>query len=341
VKPNLQKNFGILDFSKYESMTKENLSKAFETMVLCRQFENACNQAYMQGHIRGFLHLDTGEETIPAFVADCIRKDDLKVSYYRSHTHAIASGVPLNSIMAELFAKEGGSCKGMGGSMHLFDKEHSFQGGWALVGEQLPIAVGAARSILLDREKHQQQQDKERPVSTSNLQHDGGGDHNDHGDNRLAVVFVGDGAAQNGRMAECLNAASKESLPLLFVVVDNGRAINTFTPDVASNSDVFGFGQHYGVPGVLVDGQNLETVLKAGRAVVSEKERRLSIFHFFFNFVLMHGFGQVENVFTYLCKLSDTSSQIPRPLQLLFPAPTTTTPTTTMPRLQPRLLPRP
>jgi len=82
-----------------------------------------------------------------------VRPTDIKVSYYREHTHAIASGVSPDAIMAELFAKETGTCKGTGGSMHIYDKAQFFQGGWALVAEQLPYAVGAARSILLDRER--------------------------------------------------------------------------------------------------------------------------------------------------------------------------------------------
>jgi pyruvate/2-oxoglutarate/acetoin dehydrogenase E1 component/TPP-dependent pyruvate/acetoin dehydrogenase alpha subunit len=149
--------------------------------------------------------------------------------------------------MAELFGKDTGTCRGTGGSMHIYDKETNFQGGWALVCEQLPYAAGAARSILLDRL----------------LKPD---EHKD--DDRITVVFVGEGGAQNGRMAECLNAAAKEKLPLLFIVIDNGRAINTFTPDVAANNDVYLQGQHYGVPGIKVDGANLEETLKAGRAVV-------------------------------------------------------------------------
>jgi pyruvate/2-oxoglutarate/acetoin dehydrogenase E1 component/TPP-dependent pyruvate/acetoin dehydrogenase alpha subunit len=165
----------------------------------------------------------------------------------QEHTHALASGVSANAIMAELFGKDGGTCRGTGGSMHIYDMDTNFQGGWALVCEQLPYAAGAARSILLDRML--------RPD-----------EHKD--DDRIAVVFVGEGGAQNGRMAECLNAAAKEKLPLLFIVIDNGRAINTFTPDVAANNDVYLQGQHYGVPGIKVDGGNLEETLKAGRAVV-------------------------------------------------------------------------
>lgn len=235
-----------VEISKYERVDKERLLKGYEMMQTCRQFENSCNQAYMQGHIRGFMHLDNGQESIPAFVADSIRKDDIKHSYYREHTHAIASGVDAGRIMAELFAKVDGTCKGAGGSMHIYDKEQNFQGGWALVAEQLPYAVGAARSILLDR--------KRDPVKYAN-------------DDRMAIVFVGEGGAQNGRMAECLNAAAKEKLPILFLVIDNGRAINTFTPDVAQNNNVFAMGKHYSVPGCVVDGQNMEDTLRTGQAV--------------------------------------------------------------------------
>ncbi len=216
-------------------------------MQLSRLFENACNQAYMQGHIRGFMHLDNGQEAIPAMIYDTLDKNDKKHSYYREHTHALASGIDPGPIMAELFMKETGTCKGTGGSMHIYDKDTNFQGGWALVSEQLPYAVGAARAILLDRLND--------PEKFKN-------------DNRMTVVFVGEGGAQNGRMAECLNAASKEKLPILFLVIDNGRAINTFTPDVATNNDVYLQGKHYGVPGLKVDGTNVIDTMRAGRAVV-------------------------------------------------------------------------
>lgn len=245
----LMESFGLSKEAadSYDTVSKEDQLKAFDMMQLCRQFETACNQAYMQGHIRGFMHLDNGQETIPALIADRVKKGDIKHSYYREHTHALASKVAPGPIMAELFGKVDGTCKGTGGSMHIYDKETNFQGGWALVSEQLPYAAGAARSILLDRQRD--------PEKFKN-------------DDRIAVVFIGEGGAQNGRMAECLNAAAKEGLPLLFLVIDNGRAINTFTGDVAANGDVYKQGQHYGVPGIKVDGQNLLDTLRAGRAVV-------------------------------------------------------------------------
>merc|ERR1719182_384091 len=223
----LEVDFGMTaeTLAKFDTVAPEDLTSAYGMMQLCRQFENACNQQYMQGNIRGFMHLDNGQEVIPALVAD-----DIKNSYYREHTHAIASGVDSGAVMAELFGKDTGASRGAGGSMHVYDPATHFQGGWALVSEQLPYAVGAARSILLDRmlepEKFQ-------------------------GDDRIAIVFIGEGGAQNGRMAECLNAAAKENLPILFLVIDNGRAINTFTKDVAQNQSVFEQGKHYGVPGMV------------------------------------------------------------------------------------------
>lgn len=255
-------NFGYTaaDIAEYEALdsNKEDLMKLYRAMQMARGFENACNQQYMQGKIRGFMHLDNGQESIPALVEYAIKKGDKKLSYYREHTHAIASGVDPGEVMAELFMKDTGSCRGAGGSMHIFDRETYFQGGWALVCEQLPYACGAAKSILLDRElgvsddASFKKQDKAPPAN----------------DDRIAVVFVGEGGAQNGRTAELLNAASKDNLPLLLLVIDNGRAINTFTPDIARNSNVYEQGKHYGVPGLLVDGMDAADVAKGGKAVI-------------------------------------------------------------------------
>ena len=237
---------------------KEGLMKLYKAMQLARCFENACNQQYMQGKIRGFMHLDNGQESIPGLLDYAMKREDKKLSYYREHTHALACGVDPGEVMAELFMKDTGSCRGAGGSMHIFDKENYFQGGWALVSEQLPYACGAAKSILLDREMglsdngEYVKQDVAPPAD----------------DDRIAIVFVGEGGAQNGRTAELLNAASKDNLPLVLLVIDNGRAINTFTGDVAKNGKVYEQGAHYGVPGLLVDGMNPADVAKGGKAVI-------------------------------------------------------------------------
>lgn len=238
--------------------SKGTLTKLYKAMQMARCFENACNQQYMQGKIRGFMHLDNGQESIPGLVDYAIQQTDKKFSYYREHTHAIASGVDPGAVMAELFMKDTGTCRGAGGSMHIFDRENYFQGGWALVCEQLPYAAGAAKSILLDRalglsdDASYQKQNVPPPAD----------------DDRIAVVFVGEGGAQNGRTAELLNAAAKDNLPILLLVIDNGRAINTFTPDIATNSNVYEQGKHYGIPGLLVDGNDAADVAKGGKAVI-------------------------------------------------------------------------
>ncbi|KAH8046438.1 pyruvate dehydrogenase [Aureococcus anophagefferens] len=226
-KARLKSAFGFSDdhLAQYDAVSDDDLADAYETMQLCRQFENARAQSHMQGSIRGFMHLDNGQETIPALIADQLTKDDIKYSYYREHTHAAAWRAAREGHGGAL-RQDGGTCRGTGGSMHVYDVDTHFQGGWALAKAD-------------------------------------GGD-----DDRLTVVFCGEGGSQNGRLAEVLNVAAKESLPLLILCIDNGRAINTFTPDVAQNSEVWRAGEHYGVPGAKVDGQNLEDVLKTGRAVI-------------------------------------------------------------------------
>lgn len=259
----LQEKFGytpeqVAAYSAELDNNKEALMKLYKAMQLARAFENACNQQYMQGKIRGFMHLDNGQESIPGLVDYAIKKGDKKYSYYREHTHALASGVDAGAVMAELFMKDGGTCRGAGGSMHIFDKETYFQGGWALVAEQLPYAAGAAKSILMDRELGLSD---DANIVKQNVAPPAD-------DDRVSVVFVGEGGAQNGRSAELLNSAAKDNLPLLFLVIDNGRAINTFTQDIAKNSNVFEQGEHYGVPGLLVDGLNADDVAKGGKAVI-------------------------------------------------------------------------
>lgn len=259
----LEESFGYTpaEIATYDAAlegSKDALMKLYRAMQLARGFENACNQQYMQGKIRGFMHLDNGQESIPGLVDYAIKNGDKKFSYYREHTHALASGVDPGAIMAELFMKDTGTCRGAGGSMHIFDRETYFQGGWALVCEQLPYAAGAAKSILLDRtlgvsdDASYQKQDVPPPAD----------------DDRIAIVFVGEGGAQNGRTAELLNAAAKDNLPILLLVIDNGRAINTFTPDIATNSNVYEQGKHYGIPGLLVDGLDAADVAKGGKAVI-------------------------------------------------------------------------
>ena len=115
IKKELKNSFSLTDsqISKYELLDNDKpaLLKIYDDMILARSFENSCNQEYMKGKIRGFMHLDNGQESIPALVASSIRPTDKKYSYYREHTHALASGVAPGAIMAELMMKETGTCK--------------------------------------------------------------------------------------------------------------------------------------------------------------------------------------------------------------------------------------
>ena len=144
------------------------------------------------------------------------------------------------------------------------------------MAEQLPYAAGAAKSILIDKELGLVEKELEdgKVIKIDGCKdiewedflktHPSLRSNDDH---RIAAVLVGDGGSQNGRLPELLNAASKQNLPLLIIVIDNGRAINTFTPDVATNTMKYTLGDHYKVPGILVDGLNAVDVAKAGRAV--------------------------------------------------------------------------
>ena len=120
--PVLKSEFGMSDAEIAEAgaLSDEEISEAYTMMQLCRDFENECNQAYMAGKIRGFMHLDNGQESIPALLGNAIRKTDLKHSYYRDHCHALACGVDAGAVMAELFGRDGGTCRGTGGSMHIY-----------------------------------------------------------------------------------------------------------------------------------------------------------------------------------------------------------------------------
>src|SRR6185369_2234412 len=120
------------------------LLKMYEQMVLCREFEEACAEQYTKGHITGFLHLYSGQEAVAVGSTAALHQDDYVLSAYREHPQAIVRGAEPKRVMAELFGKSTGICKGKGGSMHLFDPDLSFMGGYAIVGGQFPIAVGLA-----------------------------------------------------------------------------------------------------------------------------------------------------------------------------------------------------
>src|SRR6266568_9614167 len=121
-----------------------DLIRLNEQMVLAREFEESCAEQYTKGHITGFLHLYSGQEAVDVGATAGLHKDDYILSAYREHVQAIVRGADPKRVMAELFGKATGLCKGKGGSMHLFSPDLNFMGGYAIVGGQFPIAVGLA-----------------------------------------------------------------------------------------------------------------------------------------------------------------------------------------------------
>jgi len=177
-------------------MNKMLAEEIYYDMVLGRFFELAAKEHYMAGDIAGFLHLDIGQEGFSVAAMKAFAKGDVFTTY-REHVMAISRGMDPKAVMAELFGKASGVSRGRGGSMHLFDPSHFFYGGDAIVGGQIPNAVGCAYA-----RKYKEQQDG------------------------VMVVF-GDGATNGGAFFESLNIASAQKLPLLFLCQNNGYAIGT------------------------------------------------------------------------------------------------------------------
>ncbi|MEO0352708.1 MAG: thiamine pyrophosphate-dependent enzyme [Cyanobacteria bacterium P01_A01_bin.15] len=178
--------------------------RLYEDMVLGRYFEDKCAEMYYRGKMFGFVHLYNGQEAVSTGVIKSMRPDDYVCSTYRDHVHALSAGVPANAVMAELFGKETGCSRGRGGSMHMFSKEHNLLGGFAFIGEGIPVALGAAFQ--------------------SRYRRDALGDASA---DQVTAAFFGDGTTNNGQFFECLNMAALWKLPILFVVENNKWALIT------------------------------------------------------------------------------------------------------------------
>lgn len=209
-------------------------------MLYARRYEERCYEAYMERKIGGFLHLYSGEEACAYGVMAAARPGhDYVITSYRDHVHAIASGSDPKEVMAELYAKESGVCKGRGGSMHIFDVKHRFMGGYALVGGPFPLAAGIAKGIQLK-----------------------GGDE-------IAICFLGDAANNQGVFHETLNMASLWKLPVLFVCENNLYGIGTrIDRSTAVVDQVKRVDQAYNIPTNQVDGQDVEVVYAAAQTAV-------------------------------------------------------------------------
>jgi pyruvate dehydrogenase E1 component alpha subunit len=209
------------------------LVKLYEQMVLSREFEESCAEQYTKGHITGFLHLYSGQEAVAVGATAGLHRDDYILSAYREHAQAIVRGAEPKRVMAELFGKATGMCKGKGGSMHLFDPGLNFMGGYAIVGGQFPIAVGLAFSA-----KYRQE-------------------------DRIAACFFGDGAVNQGTFHESLNWARLWELPVLFICENNFYGIGTEVHRSSALPHIHRRTCGYDIPSEKVDGMDVIAVYKA------------------------------------------------------------------------------
>ncbi len=205
-------------------------------MLRIRRFEERCVQLYSATKIRGFLHLYIGEEAVAAGAMAALTPADAIVSTYREHGHALARGIAMHSVMAEMYGKATGCSRGRGGSMHLFDAATRFYGGNAIVGGGLPLAVGLA---LAD-------QMADRPVVTA--------------------CFFGDGAVAEGEFHECLNLAALWHLPVLFCCENNLYAMGTRIDRAHAVTNLAARAAAYGLSAVDVDGMDVLAVETQTRA---------------------------------------------------------------------------
>jgi pyruvate dehydrogenase E1 component alpha subunit len=217
-----------------KKVTKEVLLNWYEEMLFWRKFEDKLAQVYIQQKVRGFLHLYNGQEAILAgsLHAMDLTKDKM-ITAYRNHVQPIGMGVDPKRVMAELYGKATGTSQGLGGSMHIFSKEHRFFGGHGIVGGQIPLGAGIAFG-----DKY-------------------------HNSDAVTLTFFGDGAARQGSLHETFNLAMLWNLPVVFCVENNGYAMGTSVARTANHTDIWKLGLGYEMPCGPVDAMDPEKVAEA------------------------------------------------------------------------------
>ncbi|MFH1626099.1 MAG: thiamine pyrophosphate-dependent dehydrogenase E1 component subunit alpha [Pseudomonadota bacterium] len=210
----------------------------YRQMLTIRHFDESAAEGYLKRAIPGLVHTYIGQEAVAVGVCANLKIDDCIVSNHRGHGHCIAKGADLRRMMAELYGKKTGYCKGKGGSMHIADFSIGMLGANGIVGAGLPIAIGAALAAQLER------------------------------GNRVAVCFFGDGATQEGEFHESLNLASIWKLPIVFVCENNLYGVNTPAQYAIPLRDIADRAAAYAMPGIVVDGNDVIAVYEATRQAV-------------------------------------------------------------------------
>src|SRR6266851_5618355 len=214
-------------------LAEDELLDLYRRMILIRRFEDKVAEMYTRGKITGFCHLYAGEEAVAVGAIHGLYDKDYVVSTYREHGHCLAKGSSPRAVMAELFGKATGISRGHGGSMHLFDANLRFMGGYAIVGGGLPLAAGLGLSIVY----------KEEP--------------------EVVCCFVADGALPQGAFHESLNMASLWKLPVIFICENNFYGMGTLVQNAICQEELYRFAEPYKMPGVRVDGMDVLDVYGA------------------------------------------------------------------------------
>ena len=217
-----------------KKITKETYLNWYTNMLFWRKFEDKLAAVYIQQKVRGFLHLYNGQEAVLAgsLHAMEIGKDRM-ITAYRNHVQPIGMGVDPKRVMAELFGKKTGTSQGLGGSMHIFSKEHRFYGGHGIVGGQIPLGAGIAFG-----DKY-------------------------HGSDAVTLCCFGDGAARQGSLHEAFNLAMLWKLPVVFICENNGYAMGTSVERTANHTEIWKLGLGYEMPCGPVDAMSPVKVAEA------------------------------------------------------------------------------
>jgi TPP-dependent pyruvate/acetoin dehydrogenase alpha subunit len=225
------------------SAQQRDLGQIYRQMLRIRYFEEKVYELFLRGVVPGTFHLYQGEEAIATGVCANLCPEDVITSTHRPHGHAIAKGVSLQSLMAEILGKETGCCRGWGGSMHVGDMSVGMVPAIGIVGAAIPMAAGIGLAFKLQRVE------------------------------RVAVCFFGDGAINTGAFHEGLNLATVWKLPVIFVCENNLYAISTPLSQVFCLPNIADRAQGYGLPGVVVDGNDVLAVLEAAEVAIKRAQQ--------------------------------------------------------------------
>jgi pyruvate dehydrogenase E1 component alpha subunit len=220
-------------------LSREELLQSYRRMKTIREFEERLHIEFGNGEIPGFVHLYAGEEASAVGVCQQLKEDvDYIASTHRGHGHSIAKGCDVDGMMLEIFGKQGGLCKGKGGSMHIADLDKGMMGANGIVGGGPPLVCGAALSA-----KHR---------------NTGG----------IAIAFVGDGGSNQGTTFEAMNLASVWKLPAIFIFENNGYAESTSSAWSVSSGDIAKRADAFGMPGKIVDGHDFFAIYEASKEAI-------------------------------------------------------------------------